>query len=207
MATFTPVATDSFTEADGGIPANFTSLDGVNGQVQILGNKYHSPYGAYSGAVRTAGTYSNDQYASAVLSGIGASLSGDAIGVIVRASTDVDTARDFYFAYVTDNGTPTLTYGKAVNGAVTNFALDSTATTWTNNDVLRLYAIGTTVAVQKNGTDVLSTTDAALSTGRPGILARAGSTELMRGDDWVGGDVTAGGGSVPLLIQIRRRRA
>lgn len=195
MATFTPVATDTFTEADGGVPANFTDLDGVNGQIQIAGNKFRSPYGAYSGAVRTSGTYSNDQYSQCVLSGITASLSGDAIGVLVRASTDVDTARDFYFAYVTDNGTPTVTYGKVVNGTTTNFSLDSTATTWTNGDVLRLYVIGTTVAVQKNGSDVLSTTDAALSTGRPGILGHAGASETMRGDDWEGGDATAASGT------------
>jgi hypothetical protein len=194
---FTPVATDAFTEADGGVPANFTSLDGVNGEVQIVGNKFHSPYGAYSGAVRTAGSYSNDQYSSVVLSGFSGVLNGDVIGVIWRASTDIDTARDFYFAYVTDNATPTVTYGKVVNGTTTNFSLDSTVTTWANGDVLRGYAIGTTVAIQKNGTDLLSTTDAALSTGRPGILARVGGNDVLRGDDWEGGDATAASGTSP----------
>lgn len=189
MATFTPVATDTFTGTDGTFPANFTDLDNVNGQIQILGNKFHSPYPPYSGGRSNhAGTYTDDQYGSVVISAMIIGTNGDAIGVICRASTDVDSARDFYFAYVTDNGTPTCSYGKVINGTLTNFALDSTITTWANGDTIRLYVIGTSIVVQKNGTDILSTTDSSLTTGKPGILARAGASGVMTGDTWEGGN-------------------
>jgi hypothetical protein len=191
MPSFTSVATDTFTGADASFPANFSNLDNVNGQVEIIGNKFHSPYTVYSGARSNhAGTYTDDQYSQCVISGLTFGASGDAVGVICRASLDVDTARDFYFAYVTDNATPTCTYGKVVNGTVTNFSLDSTATTWANADVIRLYVAGTNIVLQKNGADVLSTTDSALTTGKPGVVAKAGSPDALRGDDWEGGNVT-----------------
>jgi hypothetical protein len=190
MPTFTPVNTADYTGSNDTIPTGFTDIDGYSGYVYTDGTKYHSDYGTLSFA-RKDGTFSNDQYASSVLSGMLSALNGDQIGVTVRTSTDSVPNHDCYFAYVTDNSPSTVTYGKVINGAVTNFALDSTATTWANNDVLRLYVLGTTVAVQKNGTDVLSTTDASLSTGNPGICAKQGGAGVMRGDDSVFGDVTA----------------
>ena len=191
--TFTTVGTSDFTGTAGSFPPGFTNLDNVQGLVLSDGTRFYSPYGAYSGA-RFVGTFTNDQFASCVLGSTSGSFvaspaaNADAIGVICRASTDVDTARDFYFAYVDDN--QRVTYGKAVNGVVTNFALNSTVTTWAVGDVLRLYCLGTTIAVQKNGTTILSTTDSDLTTGNPGVLARAGANTLMRGDDGIFGNVT-----------------
>lgn len=194
MPNFAVVATETFTGTDGAFPANFTDLDTVNGQVQIQGNKFRNPYPPYSGA-RHTGTYTDDHSASVVVSGFIGSANGDAIGAICRAGTGVDTARSFYFVYVTDNTVTTVTYGKVVAGVLTNFALDSTVTTWANGDVPRIYVLGTSIVVQKNGVDILSTTDGALTTGKPGILARAGASEVLRGDDAEFCNVTAGAGA------------
>ena len=133
-------------------------------------------------------------------------VNGDAIGVTVRTNTDTFPNHDCYFAYVTDNTTTTVTYGKIVNGTTTNFAANSTVTTWANGDTLRLYVLGTTVGIQKNGTDLLSTTDASLSTGNPGICAIQGLSDGMRGDDTMFFDVTAGGSTIAVKRYLDRQR-
>lgn len=194
--TFTSVATSNFNaDADGVFPsAEFTNLDGVNGRLNVVNptgtsGQFNNPFTAYSGA-RRIGTFNANQYAEVTLAVLTSATNNDAIGCIVRASTDVDSARDFYFAYVQDTGVPTLTYGKVVNGTVTAFASNSGITTWANGDKLLLYVQGTKVAVKKNrGADLLSTTDASLTTGNPGILARFGAG-IARGDDADFGNVS-----------------
>lgn len=210
MPTFTQVgSTDTFTGTAGSDPANFTDIDLFSGHIVVDGaGAFHNSVAGAISIQRRNGTFSTDQAGSVVLSGMGGSANGDAIGVTVRTNTDTFPNHDCYFAYVTDAATITVTYGKIVNGTATNFALNSTVTTWANTDVLRLYVLGTTVAIQKNGVDLLSTTDASLSTGNPGICAIQGANDSMRGDDTQFFDVTAGGGpsNAPRMYYLNRQR-
>lgn len=189
--TFTPVATSDFTGTAGNLPTGFTDLDLFAGAVQIAsgGATFHNVTGAFSTASRN-GTFSNDQYAQVVVSGMGFGTNGDSIGVIVRASANTAPNEDHYFAEVIDQATPVLSWGVTTNGTRTFFNQNSTATTWANGDTIRLYCLGTTIAVQKNGTTVHSTTNATYGTGQPGILAHVGFNDSMRGDNGEFGDVT-----------------
>lgn len=192
----TPIATSAFTGTDGAVPTNFTSLDDNNGQVQIAGNKYHSPYSGYSEAVWSgAGSFTADQYAKSVLSGLTGLANGDAIGVTCRQSNDTFGARDGYRAYVTDGLTTVLTLEKIVNDTITSLGTNS-AQAWANTDTVECEAIGTTITALRNGVVVITVTDSSLSTGKPGIIGHAGLMDSVRGDDWEGGNSAAGGGAV-----------
>lgn len=191
MATRVSVAT-----ADGTSLANFTQLNSDWGSVAIdsgvfsasAASNVNEAAAVWSGA----GSFTNDHYGEITIGGL-SFLSGDfVIGVICRASTDTNAARDFYFAYVAaDSGGPSYTtvLGKVVNG--TRTVIHSGSVAWTDGDEISLEAEGTTLRVCKNGTAIggsFTQTDAALSTGKPGIVANGSAPT---GDNWVGGSLSA----------------
>jgi len=143
-----------------------------------------------------SGSFSNDQYAEITIAALSFLSVDYAMGVIVRASTDTNSARDFYFATVAaDSSGPdyTTVLGKVVNG--TRSVIHSASVAWSNSDLLSLEAVGTSISVFKNGTALggsFTATDSDLSTGKPGICAN-GDGASPTGDDWVGGDITADG--------------
>ncbi len=157
--------------------------------------------GSNEGAAVWSGTgsFTDAQYAKITIGGLAFLNSAHAIGVIVRASTDTNAARDFYFAYVAaDTAAPNYTpvLGKVVNG--TRTVLHSATVAWANGNTLSLEVDGTTLTVFKNDVALGGSfiqTDASLSTGKPGICANG---PAPTGDDWEGGNITAGGGSIGL---------
>lgn len=189
-----PVATDNGALTGG----NWTQLNAVNWGSVTGGTVFSSSAtntNNESAAVWSgSGSFSNDQYAEVTISGLSFQGSDYVMGVIVRASTDVDTARDFYFAYVAaDSSGPNYTavLGKVVNG--TRSVLHSASMAWSDSDTISLEVVGTSLSVFQNGTAIggsFTTTDTDLSTGKPGLIANG---SVPTGDDWVGGDITSGG--------------
>lgn len=131
-----------------------------------------------------AGSVGNDQYAEATyvtFGGIGAANYG--VGVICRASTDTDSARDYYYFVVQDNGVGVL--AKIVNGTVT--ILNEAGVSWASGDRVALECVGTTIRACK-GTSPLggawTQTDSSLTSGGVGVM----SMGAINGDDFGGGD-------------------
>jgi hypothetical protein len=197
MATRTSIAT-----ADGTSLTNFTQLNPNWGSIEIstdvftasASNGSNEAAAVWSGS----GSFTNDQYAEITIGGL-AFLSADfAMGVICRASTDQNGARDFYFAYVAaDSGGPNYTtvLGKVVNG--TRTVLHSASNAWANGDEISLETEGTTVRLCKNTVALggsFTQTDSSLSTGNPGIVANG---SILTGDDWVGGNLSTGSTQAP----------
>jgi hypothetical protein len=194
------VATDDFNRAS--IGANWLQLaDLIGGTMEIsastvcYGTSAQGDSGRQAARWAGSGTFSNDQYSSIVISGITTALNDNyGIGVICRASSDTNSNRDYYeaFMYNTSSGsTQTIRFGKYVNNVYTSFN-DATVTIG-NGDRIELECVGTTIRVCKNGTALggsFTTTDSSLTTGKPGISG-AGGTNIF-GDSWEGGDVTAG---------------
>lgn len=200
----TSVATDNFNRASLGT-TDWGQLNSGFGLIQITGSVKVRGGAAFSlgsvGAARWigAGTFTDDQYASMIVTGFANNSTDENIGVICRASADTDGARDMYgFTVCGDSPGPnytTILY-KIVNGTYT--ALNSAAQAWTGGDELSLEVEGTTIRGCRNGVALggaWTQTDSSLTTGNPGV-AGAGST--MFGDDWDGGNITSGGGGVSL---------
>jgi hypothetical protein len=212
----TLIASDNFNRVGPALGANWAQLNPLNaGDVEIGGSDYifngFTAATGEGGAARWtgAGSFSNDQYASLVLDFIDDFIStAYNVGPICRASADTEGGRDFYWAAVAcqagGGGTWATSFGKIVNGVRTQFHSANVA--WSVGDRIELEVEGTTVRLCKNGTPLggsFTTTDSALSTGKPGVHA-AGSSAAIRGDDWEGGDITAAGGTE--RHQTRRMR-
>lgn len=133
----------------------------------------------------------------------------DMAGPAVRCT--VGTGGNAYFfradgqAGNNDNGLK-----KLVNGVFTNLAVYTTAVAV--NDVIRVEAIGTTIKVYRNGTEIISVTDTSLASGQPGGYYFFDNTNTTALDDFVATDelsATAGQpyikrtGGVPFMSRNR----
>jgi hypothetical protein len=214
MATRTPVATEAFTFSNGNLSSgDWTQLNQWDGAVKIYTNRFGTDNGVKCPARwNGTGTFTNDQYALCKIYGA-ASFGLSQVGVIVRASADTHTGvdgTDYYFAAINDNGgtNSQAVLGKVVNGTRTDI-LTSDSRVWAAGDALALEAEGTVLRVYQNATLIYSTTDASLTTGKPGIFAYApSSSTALVGDDWEGGNLTAGGSSIaPLAAYYRMLRS
>lgn len=180
------VATDNFNRATLG--ADWAQLRPFDGSIIITANQMAVEF---LGAARWvgAGTFTNDQYSSLVLATLdfgGAEL----IGVLVRASGDIDGARDYYSYFdKEDVGGDLAQLTKVVNGTET--ILDSRASTFVAGDRIELEVEGTTLRGMRNGVVLVTVTDSALATGKPGVMNDL--TGQVFGDNWEGGNISEGG--------------
>lgn len=138
-----------------------------------------------------ADTFDNDQYSQVTLAAMITSGSGR-LGPAVRINptadgtgdaADVDcyalALRNFgatsRFLYLVENGSETL--------------LDSDGTAPTVTSVYKIEANGTTITAYEDDVEILSATDATLSSGSAGIYANNCGTTAKRLDDWEGGNL------------------
>ena len=125
----------------------------------------------------------NDQYAQVLIPVVGTGALTTGTGVALRMST---TARTYYRIVVASSGTE---IAKFVAGVYTSLATD--ATVWANGDTAYASAVGTTLQVRRNGSNLLSTTDSAIASGRAGITHSSTSQVGVNLDNWEGGDFAA----------------
>jgi hypothetical protein len=197
------IASDAFTYSNGNIESvsggNWTSLNPNWGGAAITSNHVGGAFSDEETPARWtgAGTFANDQYSSLLIPASSLSFNGSSysVGVIARASADIDGARDYYTFYVVDDasGDPasrTTVLAKVVDGTPTT--LHSASVSWGSGMRIEIECEGTTIRGMKDGVLVsgFEITDSALSAGKPGIWLR-GSVDFPKGDDWQGGDITA----------------
>jgi hypothetical protein len=203
----TLIASDNFNRAGPALGANWGQVGPAAGSgenIQITAST--KIYGAGASCAARwvgAGTFTNDQYSSLVI--LAFSVDFNDIGVIARASADQDANRDHYIFRVRGI-TNAMVLSKCVNGTVTNLATGTG--TFTSGDRIEIECEGTAIRGLKNGSVLLSATDAALTTGAPGVYATAtGGPAEPFGDDWEGGAITAGGAvPIPRFLNLFRRR-
>lgn len=198
------VATDNFNRADGGPGSDWLRLTpATGGDMNIVSNQIGGTDAA-SGNLRPAsrwngaGTFTDDQYASIEVSALSFQGANFFIGVIVRASADLDANRDFYAAFVSsDSSGPNYLVSliKVVNGTTT--VLHSASVAWSVNQRIELEAVGTTLTTMKDGVALggsFTQTDASLTTGKPGIT---GTNAVCPGDN-----VELGNLGTPTFTQV-----
>ena len=204
------VATDNFNRTS--LDGNWTQLNAGNGSITIfssvrVGGSHSQPPDAGMAALWNADSFADDQYAQLVIETIAYINKSNHVGVIVRASTDTGSGRDYY--YVTVGGdqfgsNDNTTFGKIVDGTNTEF-VQNTDTDWAVTDTLELEAEGTTIRVLRNGVALggsFTTTDSDLSSGSAGLIG--GGADNMTGDDWEGGDITGAAAAAALEPDIIR---
>lgn len=202
MATRTSVATSTFTGTNGNDVASFTQTNGSDGAIRYDTNKYENPFTGFADAYWSgAGTFTNDQYATAVVTGLSNPGGNNAVGIVLRCSTDTGAGRDCYRIYVYEDSTTAIKIDKVVNGTVTNLATTSVGA-FANGDTVEGEVEGTTLRAYRNGVQVgTDITDSALTTGKPGVCGVLGFGPGLFGDDWVGGNLTASAAGQPTSIR------
>lgn len=202
----TQIAADDFNRADGGLGANWTSVNPNWGDGSIVSNEVVGGAGSVNGSGAAnvwsgAGTFSTSQYSKATLANVAWQTSDFWGGVIVRATTDTNANRDYYGLIVeedTATGQTTRLY-KIVNGTYTSLDTD-TSNNWVSGDTIELEAVGvnpTTFTCYRNGTEISGlsgNSDSDLDTGKPGIT-NSGGTDGPHINAWEGGDVTSASGT------------
>lgn len=142
----------------------------------------------------TAGTWPNDQYSKADLT-VTATVGGDqGVGLTVRGTTAATT---YYRAVADHAASSNVSIAKMV--AAVHTTLTSGTFTWTDGATWELRVQGTTLTFICNGTTVLTTTDSAIASGKPGIALSSNVTAASI-DNWEGGDFAAGGGAKKRML-------
>lgn len=212
----TSVATYAFTGTDGTAPVGFTQVRDITfgSTAQIRTNKLAGNFANASGTGLEphacvyrwtgAGTFTDDSYAQIVVSGFGPNVGETRrCGVVLRCGTGTDTAASFYVAYVCDDdagsgSSVNIMKMTAADGNYEGAVLYNGRQTWANGDVLSFEASGSSsvlLTLFKNGVATAATatdSSATLSGGTPGFyIASHWSDVDIRGDDWVGGTLSA----------------
>ncbi len=201
--------------ADGTSLADFTQINQSAGDIQVITGKFNGQFsstildnaGLPSAVWSGAGSFTDNQYCEVTISGltnIGGTSRG--FGVLVRASTDTNGARDYYGVYVAADDLGGGSYStylfKVVNG--THTTIHSAGVSWVDGDEVSIEAEGTTLRACRNAVALggsFTQTDSALTTGKPGLIG--GAAGVVVGDDFVGGNITAGT-TVPVFMNHLR---
>jgi len=181
---------DDFNRADGGLGSNWTlgttgTLTGaaiavVSNQAKASGSTGATNGGAYW----NSGSISADQYSEIQVPSLPPTAYW--VGAIVRADS---TMGNHYLAiYFNNGGTYTIALYKMISGTWSQIGSNYTSFTATAGDIMRLSVSGTTLRIKLNSTIVITQTDSAISTGRPGI-ATAGTVVM---DNFNAGDSSSG---------------
>ena len=129
-----------------------------------------------------------DDHSSQVTLSTFNSAAESGIGVIVRAVSNT-----FYACYANRNAASTTTViGEWTAGVFASLTSEN-STTWAATDTIKLKVIGSTLTCYRNGAQLLTTTDATITTGQPGIYAYVitSATTTTIFDDWAGSDEVA----------------
>ncbi len=136
-------------------------------------------------SVYTAGTWPNDHYSQADLTVTSTAGGDQGIGLVVRASAAAVT---HYRAVADHAASGNISIDKAVAGVYTT--LSSGTSSWTNGATWELDVQGTTLTFKRAGTTILSTTNASIASGKPGIMLSSNVTSASV-DNWAGGDFSS----------------
>ena len=139
--------------------------------------------GSTHNAFYNAATFPADQQAQVTLTTWSGSFEANA-GILLRGSGST-----YYLARAARNvAAHTTQIAKTVNGTFSSILID-TSVTWVAGDVLLARVIGTTISIYRNGVLVISASDSAIATGKPGVVmllqsgSGVGDVEL---DSWTG---------------------
>ena len=167
-------ATDDFNRAS--IGTDWTTLTNqstltINSSTLVAGSS-----SGRNGMYYNATTFTDDQSSQITIT----TNHDNNCGPAVRMSASAETA----YVAVMSIAASTVTLRKLSAGTFSD--ITSVSETCANGDTLKISVSGTTLTVDHNGSQIISTTDSDISTGQPGIFIYS---TVARGDDWEGSDL------------------
>lgn len=123
---------------------------------------------------------------------------------------DSSSTLTFYLFWITWSTTYLATMYKVVNGTFTGLGTTSVPVTFSSGDTLKLTVNGTTLTGYINGTEIMSRTDSAITTGlRTGARGYDSASQAPEIDDFAAADLSAAATSfiyfqpaiAPLLVR------
>lgn len=203
------IVADTFVRADGALGANWTNL-GVTTTLVISSNRAtisglsNEALAFFSGAGWTGG---NDQYSEAA---VGVLQSTKDMAPACRVGGASIAAANAYLFVLNDNDAavtlPTSSLSvalyKQVSGSFTQIGSSVTGVSLAANDIARLEVQGTTLRGKINGVQIITGTDATLSSGNPGLYIGSGASSAWGNAStvgWAAGDF--GGGATRGLFR------
>lgn len=137
------------------------------------------------GNYRTGFTWTNNQWAGITVGAVPAQTFEE---VCVRITAGSGNQPDMYCA---GNDAAAQGNGKYeisiwTNGARTQLVVTASQT-MTAGDVVNFNAVGTTLTLKVNGTQILQTTDSTWTTGNPGLIINGSTTTANYANTWLAG--------------------
>ena len=173
----TITATDNFTRANSSsLGPNWTPTS--DGSMVISGNMAAGGSSGYTGDIRTAETYPSDQFSQMQVTST--PTGSQWIGVAVRAQSGGQNA--YVGAYSANGGSPDLILFERSGGAWNQFGTYASGPLAAGT-ILRITAVGNTIALLENNVVVVSATDSSFTGGAPAIMASGTATV----GNWAGG--------------------
>lgn len=133
-------------------------------QANVLGpfNISSDSWAYYDGGI----SWPNDQYAKMTCTVTGTAGGTSGIGPMVRKASGA--TETFYRLVVDHAASNNVSLGKVVAGSYTNIV--TVTNSWSDGDTWELRAIGTTLSIWKNGSQVSTNqTDSSIASGKPGV--------------------------------------
>jgi hypothetical protein len=186
-------STDDFNRANAPLGSDWTVLT-TGAAMQIASNAASTGDPTTSDQVETwnAVSFGNDQFSE--LQWITIPDGGAETGFGPGVRWDTGTVKTGYWMVCNTTAGNDTFIAKMVSGSYTLLAQGDV--NWAVNDVARLEIEGTTLRCKKNGIQQFTTTDAAISSGRP-ALCYSSTTSSPSVDNWQGGDIGGAATTAP----------
>jgi putative esterase len=171
-------ASDNFSRANGPLGPNWT--DTSDGGLAISSGAVIGIAGQNTGDMWTANTFASDQFSQVQVTSTQLS-GGNWVGPAVRMQSGGQTA--YVGIYYWNSGSPELMLF-ARNGGNWSQLGSYNSGALAAGTQLKLIAVGNTVVLQENGTQVIGVADSTITGGAPGIMASGNATAGA----WSGGN-------------------
>ena len=197
------LATDDFNRADNADLGTDWEIVGSFSTFEVSSNKT-VPHLLNADSVESNETqvWPDDHYSSAIIAALSGTASEAGIGVSVRGSPIAGPGNETVYRVVANlAASNNTTVAKFIANAYTLLAQGTVG--WVANDRITLEVAGTTLTVKRNGTIILSTSDASIVSGNAGITYSSTMTTASL-DDWEGGtvDVLDQSGTEPTITGV-----
>lgn len=200
MATRVPVFTDDYNRANNAVGLGTGWADALGGgELGINSNQAYNSTTDFSHASYATASLNADQYVTISLAALGASGTGRFVRLILRR---VDS-NDMYFATVDCTGGNALNIYLMAAGVET--LLTSTTSTVAGSDEYVFEALGSSLFLYKNGSQILSTSDATHAGGNAGAWIARNTPRIDNfecGNLFSAYSLTAAAGSYALSGQL-----
>lgn len=172
---------DNFNRTDGSLGPNWTDM--TEGKLSIVSQIVKGASGN-SGDIRTAESYTSDQYSEIETTATGPAIS-DWIGPTIRTKNG---GQDMYVGiYYNNGGTYQLEIYKRVGGSWTLISGAYNCGLLPAGTKLKLIAVGRTISFLQDGVERETAYDTSVTGGSPGIMSAGSSTQA---DNWSGGNAS-----------------